>query len=447
MTTLIAPVTALLVAVAAMLVGHGMQSTLLPIRAELAQFGDFAIGMVSSAFFAGFVLGCLLVPFSIVRAGHIRAFAAIVSMASAASLIHPLLLEPVSWMLARGLFGFCVAGFYLIVESWLNERATNRDRGLIMSIYVVVNYAAISSGQLLMTLFDTVSLAPFIIASMFVSFAVVPVALTRSQQPAPITLVRFRPRHLYETSPTAIVACILIGIAIGASWTLSPIFATRVGLDANQAAYFMAAMVIGGGLGQWPFGRASDFVDRRLVLAVSCAGTIAVCLVLIFATPRNPELMIAVGCLFGIFLYPAYALAIAHAFDHVEQEGHVETSSGLLLAYGMGSILGPILASALMRAAGPVQLFVMVAVTEVILLAYLLRRLTVREAVTGDDKGEWDLGSTAPVGTVITPEPLDTEDPDVIVPELMIYQAPSDGGHTEDGEAGDNPATAEQTSN
>lgn len=446
MATLIAPVTALLFAIAAMLTGHGLQATLIPIRAELAHFSDFAIGMMSSSFFVGFVLGCLFVPFSIVRAGHIRAFAAIVSLASAASLIHPLLLDPWSWTLARGLFGFCIAGFYLIVESWLNERTTNKDRGLIMSIYVVVNYAAISSGQVLMTSFDTTSVAPFIVASMFVSFAVVPVALTRSQQPAPITLVRFRPRHLYETSPTAIVACVLMGIAIGAVWTLAPIFATRVGLNSDQAAYFLAAIVVGGGLGQWPFGRTSDFVDRRLVLAVSCAGTIVICLILAFAAPSNPSMMILFGALLGIFMFPGYALAIAHAFDHVDADGHVETSSGLLLAYGMGSIVGPLAASALMNLGGASQLFVLAAVTEAALLAYLVRRLTVREAVTGDDKGEWDLGSTAPIGTVITPEPLDAEDPDVIVPEMVIFEAPSeeDADSSDESEGGETASETEE---
>ena len=426
MVTLIAPVTALLIAVAIMLVGHGLQSTLLPIRAELEQFSDFAIGMISSAYFVGLVAGCLIVPYLILRAGHIRAFTAIVSLASAAALIHPLLVDPVSWTFARGLSGFCVSGFYMIVESWLNERTTNRDRGLIMSVYVVVNYAAISAGQVVTTQFEGQDFAPFVIASMFVSLAVIPVALTRSQQPAPITMVRFRPRHLYDNSPAAIVSCVLLGFAIGSIWSFGTIFATRIGLSADEAALFMAAFMIGGGLGQWPFGRLSDFIDRRIVLALTCAGTILVCAILVAASPLSPIMTIAMGGVLGIFSQPAYAIAVAHAFDHAEPDGHVETSSGLLLAFGIGSIGGPLIASTLMRAAGPTQLFVLVAVTEALLLAFLLRRLMVSEGMATDDKSDWDMGSTAPVGAVITPEPLDAQDPDVIVPEMIVFEAPSD---------------------
>ncbi|MBB4303906.1 MFS family permease [Rhodobium orientis] len=426
MATLIAPISALLFAVAAMLVGHGLQSTLLPIRAEQAHFGDVAIGLMSSGYFAGFVAGCLLVPFAIMRAGHIRAFAAIVSIASAAALIHPLLVDPVTWTLARAVSGFGVAGFYMIVESWLNERATNTTRGMVMSIYVVVNYAAISAGQVMTTIFGDNLFVPFIIASMFVSLAVVPVALTRSQQPAPITLVRFRPRLLYQNSPTAIVGCILIGFAIGSSWTLATVFATRIGLTPDQAAFFVAAILVGGGLGQWPFGRISDRIDRRIVLGATCAGTIVVCGVLVFATTLPPLTIILLGGLFGIFSQPAYAIAVAHAFDYVEPDGHVETSSGMLLAFGIGSIVGPFCASMMMRAAGPEQLFVMIGITEAVLLAYIIYRVRIHDAPTEEDKTDWDLGSTAPVGGVITPEPLDAEDPDVVIPEEVFFEASLD---------------------
>jgi len=426
MVTIVAPVAALLFAVAIMLVGHGLQSTVLPLRAEAAQFGDFAIGLISSAYFAGFVVGCLLVPYAIMRAGHIRAFAAIVSLASAAALIHPLFVEPWMWTAARALSGFCVSGFYMIVESWLNEKTANRDRGLVMSIYVIVNYAALSGGQMLTTQFDASIFAPFIVASMFVSLAVIPVALTKSQQPAPITIVRFRPRHLYERSPTAIVACVLIGLSVGSAWSLSTVYATRVGLTADQAAMFMAAFVIGGGLGQWPFGRISDFVDRRIVLGVTCVGTIAVCIALIVLTPLPPMLTILAGAVLGAFCQPAYAIAVAHAFDHAEPEGHVETSSGLLLAFGLGSIAGPLLASFLMRHGGPAHLFTLVAIAEVLLLLFIIQRMTVRSSMSAEDKGEWDLGSTAPIGTVITPEPLDIDDPDVVIPELIVFETPDD---------------------
>ncbi|PLX36311.1 MAG: MFS transporter [Hyphomicrobiales bacterium] len=424
MAATLAPITALLIAVAMMLVGHGLQTTVLPIRADMIGFGDLQIGLISSAYFAGFIAGCILTPHAILRAGHIRAFAAIVSLGSAAALAHPLFLDPSLWIVARAFSGFAVAGFYIIVESWLNERATNKNRGTVMSIYIVVNFTALSLGQVATNTVDVTSFAPFALASIAVSLAVIPVALTRSQQPAPIMLVHFRPRHLYRTSPTAMIGAMMIGIANGAVWTLAPIFGTRIGLSTQDAVFLATAIIVGGGLGQWPFGRLSDFMDRRFVLMGITAAALGVSLVFAFIPPSTPWALIIIAGLFGVFSQPAYAIAVAHAFDYAEPDSYVETSSGLLLAFATGSVGGPIIASMLMKAGGPNWLFVMVAVVQVSLIAYLAMRLGIREAP--EEKTDWDLGSTAPVGGAITPEPLDTEDPDVYVPEASGFFSDED---------------------
>lgn len=445
MAATLAPITALLVAVAMMLIGHGLQTTVLPIRAEMAGFGDLQIGLISSSYFAGFVLGCVLTPYAILRAGHIRAFAAIVSLASASALFHAMFFEPWIWVLARGLTGFTIAGFYVIVESWLNERASNQNRGMVMSIYIVVNFAAISCGQLVTNTIDISSFMPFAIASIAVSLAVVPVALTRSQQPAPIMLVNFRPRHLYRTSPSSMVAAMMIGISNGAVWMLAPIFGTRIGLSTHDAVWLATAIIIGGGLGQWPFGRISDFTDRRYILIGITAAAMVISLVFAVLQPGSAAWLIAIAGLYGVFSQPAYALAVAHAFDYAEPDSYVETSSGLLLAFATGSVFGPFLASMLMKAGGPTQLFAMTATVQFLLIAYLVLRLRVREAP--EEKTDWDLGATAPVGGAITPEPLDIDTPDVVIPEPTGFfgEADADAAGGGDGNGDDDRDEARRT--
>ena len=433
MAATLAPITALLVAVAMMLVGHGLQTAVLPIRAEMAGFGDLQIGLISSSYFAGFVMGCVLTPYAILRAGHIRAFAAIVSLASASALFHAMFVQPWIWVLARGLTGLTIAGFYVIVESWLNERASNQNRGMVMSVYIVVNFTALSLGQLVTNTVDISTFMPFAIASIAVSLAVIPVALTRSQQPAPIMLVNFRPRHLYRTSPSAMVAAMMIGVGNGAVWTLAPIFGTRIGLSTHDAVWLATAIIIGGGLGQWPFGRLSDFTDRRYILIGITTMAMMISLVFAFAQPSSAVWLILIAGLYGIFSQPSYSIAVAHAFDYAEPNSYVETSSGLLLAFATGSVFGPFLASVLMKAGGPNYLFMMVATEQFLLITYLVLRLRVREAP--EEKTDWDLGSTAPVGGAITPEPLDVDAPDVVIPEPTGFfgeaAAGEDGG--EDG--------------
>ncbi len=417
MAQTLAPITALLLSVALVLFGHGLQSTLIPLAAELAHFTDTAIGAMSSAYFIGFVAGCVLSPFMIMRAGHIRTFAALVSLMSGAAILHPILVEASAWSVIRIVSGFCLAGFYLIVESWLNEQATNENRGTIMSIYVVILFTSMTAGQVMLPGLDISSFIPFAIASFVVSVAVVPVAMTRSNQPAPITLVRFRPAALYKNSPAALIGCLMIGMANAALWTLAPLYATKMGFDIGTAAYYAAAILLGGALSQWPIGRLSDKIDRRIVL-VGLGFSAAACgsAVLIFA-PDTPYLAIGFACLMGVVTQPSYSIAAAHAFDHADADSFVETSSGLLLANGIGSVIGPFAASILIQSAGPSGLYIWVIAVEALMAGFIFSRLLVRAAPIGEEKTDFEYATTAQMGAVITPEPLDTEDRDVIPPE------------------------------
>jgi MFS family permease len=417
MAQALAPVTALLLAISFLILGHGLQSTLLPLAGSEAGFSELAIGLVSSSYFFGMVLGCLGAPYVIMRAGHIRAFAALVSLMSAAAILHPVLVEPVAWSLIRVVSGFCLAGFYMIVESWLNEQASNENRGTIMSIYIVIVNASMTAGQLSLTGMDVTTFVPFAVASVAVSLAVIPVSLTTANQPAPITVVSFRPVKLYRNSPTALVAALLIGVTQGALWMMAPLYAIQMGLSTNEAAYFTAAIIGAGALAQWPIGRISDRFDRRLVLLGMSVAAVVVGLVFIGAPITGLAVALVMALLAGVAIQPSYAIAVSHAFDHADRDDYVETSSGMILAFGIGSSVGPLSAAYLMQAVGPWGLFLQIAVIQAVMGFYIVSRLFLRAAPTLEEKTDFDYASTAQVGSVLTPEPLDIEDPQVISPE------------------------------
>jgi len=417
------PILSLLLAVALLLIGNGLQFTLLPLRGSAEGFGSLALGVIASAYYVGFVSGCLLAPYLILRAGHIRAFAAMVAVAAAVALGYALAPDMFAWMVMRLITGFCLAGFYLVIESWLNDGATNENRGLVMSAYVVVNFAALTVGQMLVMVYPIGEGGGFMIAAMLSSLAIVPVALTRSAQPAPITIVTFHPMHLYRVAPVALVASFMVGVTIGAFWGLAPLSAARSGLHVDGVALFMGIAVAAGALSQWPLGRLSDRVDRRLVLFALLIGS-AITGVLLWMAAASETLFLIFGFLFGALALPGYSLAAAHGYDKTPASEMVATAATILLANAIGSVIGPLAASAVMAGVGPRGLFLFTAVVQALLAGYVFYRTRVQAQTPTPEKTEFDLAATAPVGTVVPSEPLDPADPSVAVPENFV-PAPS----------------------
>lgn len=421
------PIFSLLLAVAFLLAGNGLQFTLLPLRGSAEGFDPIALGLIGSAYYVGFVSGCLLGPYAILRAGHIRAFAAMVAIAAAVTLAYALVPSPWAWALFRLLTGFCLAGFYLVVESWLNDRADNASRGMVMSAYIIVNFGAITAGQMLVTLYPIEAAGSFMLSAILASLAIVPVALTRSAQPAPITIVSFRPRTLYEAAPVALVASFMIGLANGAFWSLAPLSAAGSGLDVAQVASFMSIAVLAGAVGQWPFGRLSDRVDRRLVLFGILLGAAAAGLVL-FVFANSVGSLMTFGFLFGALALPTYSIAAAHGFDKTPHGDMVATSATLLLVNGLGSVIGPLAASALMNPLGPRALFLFTAISQALLAAYVFYRTRVQVSLAPPEKTEFDVATTSPVGAVVTTETLDPDDPLVAVPDDYVPETKPEPG-------------------
>ena len=386
MTSVIAPISALLLSVGFLLAGNGLQGTLLPIRAGMEAFSTPDIGILGSAYYVGFASGCLLGGRILRRAGHIRTFTAMASIASAVALAHALVLSPWFWWLARATTGFCLAVLFMVIESWLNERSTKQTRGTVLSIYLIINLTVITVGQMMITLYDPGSWALFALASILVSLAAVPIALTVSPAPTHVQTVSVRIGRLYRLSPVGFAGCVTVGLANGAFWALGPVYAQRTGLDITGVAIFMSATVLAGAAGQWPLGRASDRVDRRQVIAASCTFAAVAAAALASGMLTTETQLLIASCAFGFFAFPVYAMAVAHTNDFVSDGEFVESSSGLLLLFGAGAVLGPLAASVMMRQLGPQGLYTFTSLVHVSMAGFALYRMHRRDRASAEER-------------------------------------------------------------
>jgi MFS family permease len=378
MTAAVAPIAALLLGAALLLMGQGLLGTLLPVRAGIEAFGALNIGILGAAYYLGFALGCLSGPGVVRRVGHIRTFTAAVAVAACFALVHALIVNPVIWWFLRAGTGFCLAILYMVIESWLNEKSTNENRGLVFSIYTIIYLTVTTLGQLMLIFDDPKNFPLYAPASIMVSLAAVPVALTTGATPAPIAAVKIRLRHLYHLSPVGVVGCAAVGLANGPFWTLGPIFAHAKGGDVTDVAYFMSIIVIAGAIGQLPLGRLSDRNDRRKVIVLASIGCAFVGAGMVALAHTFAAGILVFAFLFGLFALPLYALCVAHLNDFVEPEGYIEAASGLLLVYALGAAAGPILASLAIRFFGIESLFGYTACIHLAFAAFAYYRLRQR---------------------------------------------------------------------
>ena len=378
MPPLLASIAALLLSVALLQAGNGLQGTLLPVRADIEQFSTFAIGLLGSTYYAGFVAGCLLGPYLVRQVGHIRVFTAMAALASAAPLVHGLLPMPLPWWLLRVLTGFCTAVLFMVIESWLNERATKQTRGSVLAVYLVINLTVVTIGQMMLTLYDPNDFVLFALASILVSVAAVPVALSAAPAPAPIQRVKIHLREVFQISPVGFVSCFAVGAANGAFWALGPRFASASGLAVAGIAIFMSVTVLAGAAGQWPIGKLSDRLDRRRVLlAVSVlVGLIGAALSL--RGEATGHGLMVLTAFWGFFAFPMYGLAVAHANDYAATDQFVEVSSASLLVYASGAAVGPLAAASLMTHLHASHLYTYTAFVHFALALFVLWRMRQR---------------------------------------------------------------------
>lgn len=400
LTAAVPALPALLLGFFLMQTGNTFQGTILSIRGEIEGFTLAQIGAVGAGFWAGVIIGSLGAAKVIRRVGHIRTFAAFGAIAATAPLLHLLAMDPLAWIAARALTGFCFAALFIVVESWLNAGASSENRGRILSIYGMTGLLAGMSGQLLLPATDPAGFRPFCVIACIIGLALVPIALTQAAAPAPpgegghVGLSR-----LYRDSPLGVVAGFLGGATTGAFFTLGPIFAEQRGLGMGEIAIFMACGTLGGFVAAWPLGWLSDRCDRRLVI-VGAAGAAAVSLIAMIAiVPGDAYAWVLYLCvaLFGGMIIPTYSLALAHLSDSVSREEMVAASGGLLLAHGAGAAIGPLIAGFAMSATPRGLSYTLVAAQALIVL-FGVWRLVARAGPPVDHKGAFALEPPVPVG-------------------------------------------------
>lgn len=378
------PIGSLLLGVAMLFLGNGLLNSLVPLQAAKDGFGPTVIGLLGASYFCGFLLGCVLAPKIVRGRGHIRAFAAFASLATVGALMHGMISESAVWIVLRLTIGFTAAALYLIIESWLNAHASVQNRGTVMGIYALINYGALAMGQQFLPLAENDGHVLFLFVAATTSLAVLPITLTRHDAPnlPPAATLRFR--TLWMTSPAGTAGCFINGLTNGPFWSLGPSYAQAAGLSLSETAFFMSVPIIAGALSSWPVGLVSDHIDRRLVITCAWSAVATISAVVVFLAPQGTTLLLVMA-VFGAAIFPVNSLYVAHVNDVMSDGDRVAISSSLILLFGLGATIGPLLAGALIGAAGPVGLFIHIGIFAFAGLLYTAYRLVVGVRLTRED--------------------------------------------------------------
>lgn len=343
----------LLASVGMLCLGHGLNGSLVSLSADEAAFSTSTTGVVMAGYSAGMLLSTFAAPRLVKSVGHVRTFAGLASIVSTAVLLFPLWVNPVFWFVLRIVTGLCVSGMYIVCESWLNAASTNRNRGQMLSLYMIVTYGALGLGQLLLNVADTSGFVRFIVVSVLLSMSLVPLILVPSEQPNVEGAKSVKIADIWRASPLAVVGVIACGLGQSAFFALGVIFGLAKGLPLVWVSIMMALPPFGVILSQYPIGWVSDRIDRRtIILLLAVASSLIATIILAGGYYVTWFMLIALMTMFGIVSLPIYSLVIAHANDHLRKEQVLGASAKLVLLYGAGSIVGPILAGYLMSDIG-----------------------------------------------------------------------------------------------
>ena len=389
MLSIFRTISALLSAVVLFGLANGLFFTLLGIRMSLDGVSTGMIGLVGSAFFAGMLAGTLFCERIIRRVGHIRAFTVFGAGLAAAALLHPLIPEIEVWIVLRFAMGFAMAGYFMIVESWLQFESTTETRGRTFALYILAHTIGVGLGPLVVIVADPASYELFAVASILYSIALLPVALTALGNPELGKSTRFGIRDLFALSPVAVVGAFAVGLTVGAFASLGPVYGQRIGLSTAAISLLMMAPRLGGFFMQYPAGMMSDRFDRRRVMLALTLATVAIAMVFGFAGAAPAALILVLAGFYGAASQPLYSLVVAHANDHVKPENFVAAIAGLLFAHGIGATIGPMIAAGAMAWIGPAGLFIFIAVVLACLAGFLVHRMGRRASVPSDQKGSF----------------------------------------------------------
>lgn len=341
-------------------------------------FTTAQIGLLGSAHFLGFFVGCWWAPRLIGNVGHSRAFAAFTASGAIGLMAHFLIVDPIAWALMRVASGMCVAGCYTVVEAWLQAKVTNETRGRAMGTYRVVDMGASFAAQLVVGVLEPASYVSYNLLAILCCAALLPLTLTKTTQPETPSAPRLRPRLALERSPLAVAGVIVAALSSASFRMVGPVYGTQVGLHTTQIAWFLAAFVLGGALAQYPVGWLADKYDRRWVLIWLSGAAVLSCVTTVTVGGGNTTFVMLNAGLFGFTAFPIYSVAAAHANDFATSDERVELSAALMFFFAVGAIGAPLFASGLIDRFGPSALFMMIAAGHAVLIVFGLTRMRAR---------------------------------------------------------------------
>ena len=404
-----------------LMVGNGLQGTLLGLRGDQEGFSTFALSIVMSAYFLGFLFSSRFTPKLIQRVGHVRVFAALGSLVSAVLICYPVLVDPISWSVGRVIIGFCFCGVYITAESWLNDASTNETRGKALSIYLMVQMAGIVFAQWIVSQGDVSGYVLFIIPSVLVSLAFAPVLLSARPMPAFDSTKPMKIRDLITASPLSCFSMFMLGGIFAAQFGMSAVYGNRVGLSVGEISFFVSAIYVSALVLQYPIGWLSDRVDRRtLIIWVAMLGGAGS--LIAFLIPGNYVLIVVSGAIVGGMSNPLYALIIAYANDYLEKEDMAAASGGLLFINGLGAIAGPLIVGVMMDVLGDNGYWLFTALLMFAVGGYGLYRTTQRSRDISDS----EVVPYAPVSAASTPVVAEVAQEAYIEAEEEIIDASED---------------------
>ncbi len=394
---------ALLFGIGLIMLGNGLQGSLLGVRASMEGFGLSTTGLVMSGYFIGLICGSTLGPKMVGRVGHVRSFGALASLASVSILAHVVFIDPWVWWAMRLVTGFAYAGMYVVAESWLNEASENETRGQLLSFYMVINLGGMAGGQFLLNVAEPSGFVLFALISVLVSFAVIPILTSVSQMPDYEATESVSIKQLFQVSPLGVAGMLISSISIGAIFGVGAVYASSIGLSVKEVSFFMGAVIVGGALIQFPLGRMSDVIGRRRVIVGACIIGVVVSIVAsqYEGTDWRFYALIAV---IGAMSTPLYSLCAAHTNDYLNPSQMVAASGTLVLASGLGATMGPPITTFAMEMFGPQAFFYSIAMSLGLVAIYAMWRTTQREAVAQEDLGDFVIMAPTPTSVSFNPE-------------------------------------------
>lgn len=386
---MIRPLFPLFIALVIMMLGIGFYMTFASLRVSLQGNSNLMVGVINSSYYAGMMVGSLLIERLIERIGHIRAFSIAAAVNIIAVMLQMELPAPGWWMVFRFLIGVCCASYFIVIESWLLITSTIQTRGKVLSLYMLFLYAGQGLGQFILNFSKVETSFPFFITTLLTAFAILPVALIRGGGPVHVETVPVKIPYLFKKAPLGVLGCFISGLILSSFYSLGPIFAKDIGLDKSQIAQIMGFTIIGGLFLQWPMGHLSDIFDRPKVLVAICIALVATCIALFLFQKSHFYAILTMTIFFGGLSFTLYPICISYTCDHFSPYLIVKITCSLLIIYGVGCIFGPVIAAYIMRITSPGGLFLYCSVLSALLFVIGLFRIVRGKSVALEEQGDY----------------------------------------------------------